>query len=252
VDMETSKDNIGELNMPLIMALTDFTEVNGPGKRALIHFQGCDLGCPGCFNPQSHPFDNKKETPVHKVIDWVKGLKEVEGITVSGGEPIQQAQYLYLILHAIRKERPDLSIGMFTGYTTKELELGKFKWKSTETGDWKRGSPELWNEIKSMLDWAVLGRYNQTVKSVNDPLRGSLNQEVIFYTNRYSEANLQPQMVEVQIDEDALVQITGFPNEQFREAYPLDGDKLVTTLSSTPKLPSTSKGNNDGEDLVCA
>jgi len=28
--------------------------VNGPGKRAVVWVQGCTLGCPGCFNPQTH------------------------------------------------------------------------------------------------------------------------------------------------------------------------------------------------------
>ena len=228
----------------LIHSKIESSVANGPGNRAVIWLQGCSLACPGCWNPETHLFDIKKETELKDIVDWVKNLKDVEGITFSGGEPFQQAQYLYLLMYAIRKERPDLTIGMFSGYSIKELEAGRFKWKSSNTADWIQGTPGLWAEIKSMLDWGVFGRYNQMVKTTKDPLRGSLNQELVFFTNKYSEKDVQPQIVEVQIDEDALVQITGFPNEEFRKEYPVEGEKLVTT-------PKSDK-SDEGEDFVCA
>ncbi|RME55891.1 MAG: 4Fe-4S cluster-binding domain-containing protein, partial [Deltaproteobacteria bacterium] len=39
------------------LRIADFlpcSEVNGPGRRAVVWVQGCSLGCPGCFNPHTH------------------------------------------------------------------------------------------------------------------------------------------------------------------------------------------------------
>jgi len=232
----------------LVYSKIDSSTANGPGNRAVLWFAGCSLGCPGCWNPDTHAFDNKKETYLSEIIDWVKGLKDVEGITFSGGEPFQQAQFLYLLCDAIRRERPDLTIGSFSGYTIKELETGKFKWKSAETGDWKAGSPELWCAIKSLLDWGVFGRYNQLVRATSDPLRGSLNQEVVFFTDKYSEKDLQPQIMEVIIDEDALTQITGFPPEKFLEEF---APSKPTTMDQLLAQHTNAKNSDDpGDNLV--
>ncbi len=34
---------------------------DGPGERVVIWFQGCDLRCPGCWNPSSHAFDRARD-----------------------------------------------------------------------------------------------------------------------------------------------------------------------------------------------
>lgn len=221
------------------------SEANGPGHRAVIHFQGCSLGCKGCWNPESHAFNERTRTSITEIQDWITSLEGVEGITFSGGEPMQQAPYLYVLLAWIRKNRPDLTIGMYTGYTKKELENGRFKWMSaTENGDWEKGSVELWNEINKHLDFAVVGRYIQSMACHDEPLRGSRNQEVLFYTDVYTAESLSPQMAEVTIGEDALIQITGYPTVEFLENM---SNKSVAT-SNKVLVPSS----NDDEDLVCA
>ena len=47
--------------------------VNGPGKRAVVWVQGCSLGCPGCFNPQTHPAAAGKNWRVDRLVKWVLG-----------------------------------------------------------------------------------------------------------------------------------------------------------------------------------
>lgn len=203
----------------LIHSLLEMSEVNGPGKRAVIWFQGCSLGCKGCWNPETHVFSTISDMDFDHVMAWIRKLKGVEGITFSGGEPMQQAPALYLLMYQIKKEFPKMTIGMFSGYSRKELEHGKFKWKSAFDADWRQGSDKLWKEINQFLDFAVLGRYNQTVPA-NEPLRSSLNQEVIFFTDAYKEKDMPPQAVEIDINnDDALVTITGFPTKGFRKDY---------------------------------
>ena len=40
----------------LIHAFVPHSRVNGPGVRAVVYFQGCNLGCAGCWNPATHSF----------------------------------------------------------------------------------------------------------------------------------------------------------------------------------------------------
>lgn len=197
--------------MALIMGQIERSEVNGPGTRAVLHFQGCDLGCKGCWNPGSHAFDTKKAADFDALKQWILDRKDVEGITFSGGEPMQQAQYLYLLADFIKTNRPNWSIMMFTGYTLKELEGGKYKWRQESDGTWVEGTALFWNEIKKHLDLIVAGRYNESKRTASLPLRGSENQEVIFLSDRYTEADLKPQEFEFNIAVDGLVKITGFP-----------------------------------------
>src|SRR5271156_4104670 len=65
--------------------------VNGPGERAVLWLQGCDLRCRGCWTPPSHAFDRTRDKPVDQLGEWILSCSGVEGVTFSGGEPFQQA-----------------------------------------------------------------------------------------------------------------------------------------------------------------
>lgn len=227
----------------LVHSKMDSSSVNGPGNRAVLWFQGCNLGCKGCWNPGTHTFHEKNRTSIGEIQDWIKGLKDVEGITFSGGEPMQQAPYLYVLVAWIREHRPDLSICMYTGYSVKELENGTFKWISAEDADWQRGSKQLWAAIKEHMDFAVTGRYIQSMACHDEPLRGSRNQEVVFYTDRYKEDNLSPQIAEISVSDDAFVQITGFPTVSFLDAI---SNSKVPNATRPVTVPDAS----DDDDLV--
>jgi anaerobic ribonucleoside-triphosphate reductase activating protein len=235
---------IGRNDTMLIHSKMDSSSVNGPGNRAVLWFQGCSLGCKGCWNPETHAFNNKKDTSVGEIQDWIAGLKDVEGITFSGGEPMQQAPYLYVLVTWIREHRPDLTIGMYTGYSKKELENGTFKWKSAEDADWVRGSKQLWQEIKKHLDFAVVGRYVESMACHDEPLRGSRNQEVLFYTTKYSEASLSQQTAEITVGEDGLIQITGYPTVEFLDAM----SKKPIPVSAAGKGAIACVKDDDDED----
>ena len=76
----------------LVHSMLRRSAVNGPGERAVIWLQGCDLGCRGCWNPYSHAFDRGRDRPVEEVGEWILSCAGIEGVTVSGGEPFQQAR----------------------------------------------------------------------------------------------------------------------------------------------------------------
>ena len=45
----------------LVHSVLPRSAVNGPGERVVVWFQGCDLRCPGCWNPSSHAFDRARD-----------------------------------------------------------------------------------------------------------------------------------------------------------------------------------------------
>jgi pyruvate-formate lyase-activating enzyme len=49
----------------LIHSMLPRSTVNGPGARAVVWLQGCDLRCPGCFNPATHAFDRDRDKPCY-------------------------------------------------------------------------------------------------------------------------------------------------------------------------------------------
>jgi hypothetical protein len=101
---------------------------------------------------------------------------------------------------------------VFSGYTVHELAHGRWYWRSPDGDAWFKGDDELFHQIRQFLDFGVFGRFCQTMACNDKPLCGSRNQEVVFFNERYSRQDLEPQGYEVNIPEDgALATITGFP-----------------------------------------
>lgn len=193
-----------------VHSLLERSEVNGPGTRAVVWVQGCSLHCSSCWNPETHP---RKAGTSHEVVDlsrWIVGaLRRVrlEGITISGGEPMEQALAILDLVEQVRTAAPQLSIGLFSGYSERELNEGHFLYFTDESAI---GRHALWSQISSHLDFAVLGRYNRHQPTSN-PLITSRNQRLKLLSRRYTVADFAPQTVEVTIDGSGLTQITGFP-----------------------------------------
>ena len=141
----------------------------GPGKRAAIWFQGCTRNCPGCMSPSSRPLNGGRKTIVEKVVNAILHLENIEGITISGGEPFLQLDALYSLVKNI-KNNSDLSIIVYTGYTINELR--------------KLNDSKVDQLINGMIDILIDGEY---VDELNDgvALRGSSNQIVHFLSERY-------------------------------------------------------------------
>ena len=186
------------------------SSVNGPGNRAVIFFQGCSLQCAGCQNPKTHKRGQGAWESMHDLVVWRQGI---EGVTFSGGEPLEQLDDgLDLLVYSIREDRPDLSIGLFTGYSEGELEAGGFQWSvgsNARAAKYKRA--EAWQWLKTRLDWAVMGRYNQLQRSMV-PMLASANQKLVLFSGRYTPADFAEQRVELIISgETGNAVITGFP-----------------------------------------
>ena len=144
------------------------SRANGPGNRAVIWVQGCTLNCPGCFNPQTHEKSGGTLRTIEELFIWICSLGDsIEGITISGGEPLQQAKPILSLLQRIKNET-HLSTFLFSGYTKSEIETFLF-----------------WQELSMCVDILLCGRYDETLK-LDHGIVSSSNQEALFLTNRYS------------------------------------------------------------------
>jgi anaerobic ribonucleoside-triphosphate reductase activating protein len=167
-----------------VHAIEPRSRANGPGTRFVVWLQGCTLGCPGCFNPSTHP------TGGREVDVTTLDLGDVDGLSLSGGEPMQQPEAALALLD--RARAGGLSTLMFSGYTLEEI----------------RALP-LGSEVLARLDVLVDGRY-VAAERLATGLRGSANQRIHLLTARYTLADVESTPVaEVRIGPTGEVVLTG-------------------------------------------
>ena len=203
--------------MPYIHGKLASSTVNGPGNRAVIWFQGCSgMNCPGCWNPDTHGYKEESFETLDSLVRWINSLGSIDGITFSGGEPMQQVDELAALVYLIKCDRPELSLGMYTGYTEEELSTSKFY--GFVGPDLIKGEAHEWEAVKRYLDFAIMGRYNKNYHTQDKPLCGSSNQQIRLFSDRYTLSDFSQQTVEIIISPDAkLVTLTGFPSKGIRE-----------------------------------
>lgn len=101
--------------------------VDGPGIRTVIFLQGCQLRCLYCHNPDTWKMDSEhsKEMTVEELIKVIKRYKvyhkETGGVTVSGGEPLLQPQFLKEFFKACKAE------GIHTALDTAGHGFGEYQ-----------------------------------------------------------------------------------------------------------------------------
>jgi anaerobic ribonucleoside-triphosphate reductase activating protein len=165
------------------------SRANGPGSRFVVWFQGCTLGCAGCFNPATHPVSAGSEEV--SVADLLARIPDgADGLSLSGGEPMQQPAPALALLQGAHAR--GLSTLMFSGYTLDEI----------------RRLP-LGPSILANLDVLIDGRYVSTDR-LAEGLRGSANQAIHLLTTRHTldEVEATP-VAEIRIDRAGGVVLTG-------------------------------------------
>ena len=85
-----------------IHSLETFGLVDGPGVRYVVFLQGCRMRCKYCHNPETWAFEGGTLYTPEALFEkayrykpyWMRGGKPNGGITVSGGEPLLQIEFL--------------------------------------------------------------------------------------------------------------------------------------------------------------
>ncbi|MEW5722301.1 MAG: 4Fe-4S single cluster domain-containing protein [Thermodesulfobacteriota bacterium] len=140
----------------------------GPGLRAVVWVAGCGRRCPGCISPEMQDPGAGRMIGTGTLARRVTGIGlPLTGLTVSGGEPLDQARSLADFLHKIRRARPKWDVLIYSGYLLTEIE------------DRIPGGPE----VLALADVLVDGPYVAEAPAVH-PLAGSGNQEVHLLSPR--------------------------------------------------------------------
>ena len=144
---------------------------NGEGIRVSLFVSGCRNRCKGCFQPETWDFNYgnefNKET-VEAIFSAVDN-PSVRGLTILGGEPMEPENQRDLLpfLRLFKSKFPSKTLWLYTGNTIEEL-----------TGV-HRTHTEYTDEILSLVDILVDGRFVEEEKSLGLRFRGSENQRVI-------------------------------------------------------------------------
>lgn len=91
-----------------IHSIQSLGALDGPGIRFVVFMQGCPLRCGCCHNPDTWSFDGGTEYTPQQIIDKAIRYKEYfgndGGITVSGGEPLCQAEFVTELFELSHKQ----------------------------------------------------------------------------------------------------------------------------------------------------
>ena len=138
----------------------------GPGRRFAIWLQGCPFSCKNCTTPEYIPFTAANWVETEKLAKIISSLDGFDGLTISGGEPLAQSMELLNLLSLVRRNRPDLSIILFTGFTLARIQQDTV-------------SLDTIKQVDVLIDGLYVDQLND-----NKGLRGSTNQRFHFITDR--------------------------------------------------------------------
>ena len=155
--------------------------VDVPGLRYPIFTQGCYHKCPGCHNPKSHDMNGGYLKDINEIIAEIDENQLLDGITLSGGEPMLQIEPLIEICKAVKYR--GLNIVIYSGFIFEQI-IKDSRMKS----------------LLEVCDMLIDGKFEQNKKSLSLLYRGSTNQRLIniqkslkyekvieYETNEYNE-----------------------------------------------------------------
>jgi anaerobic ribonucleoside-triphosphate reductase activating protein len=146
-----------------IACINQCTEAEGPEKRLAIWFQGCDIRCADCCNPELFDFKPVHILSLERVLEIIAEAKErfsIEGVTFLGGEPTLQQRLTEL---SFEIKKMGLGVILFTGKKAEEVN----------------------EELKAAVDIIIDGGFEKDKPDNSRNLIGSANQRLIFITERY-------------------------------------------------------------------
>lgn len=145
---------------------------NGVGVRVSLFVSGCTNHCEQCFQPETwdftygKPFTRQTEETLLSLL----APSYIDGLTLLGGEPFEPENQRALLpfLRRVRAQYPQKTIWSFSGFTLEELTMPGSYAHCAET-----------EEMLSLLDVLVDGRFIIAQKDISLRFRGSKNQRLI-------------------------------------------------------------------------
>ena len=145
---------------------------NGEGVRVTLFVSGCTNHCEHCFQPETWDF-GFGEPFTKEVEDKLLGMLSpvyINGLTLLGGEPFEPSNQRALVpfVKRVRETYPNKNIWAFSGFTYEELMR-----------DGSHPRCEVTDELLSLVDVLVDGRYMDALRNLSLKFRGSSNQRLI-------------------------------------------------------------------------
>jgi anaerobic ribonucleoside-triphosphate reductase activating protein len=158
-----------------VATIVDSTEAEGPGHRLALWVQGCTIRCPGCCNPEMFVADGGTARSIDEVSAHIAGVPGIEGISILGGEPFEQAEAVAELARRTRER--GLTVMVYSGYTLAELH------------EQARERPAV-QALIDATDLLVDGRYDRDRPEPAPPIGrrwlGSTNQVMHYLSAAYA------------------------------------------------------------------
>ena len=139
----------------------------GPGDRVCLWTQGCSKNCPGCISPELKPFSGQEvdDATLAQLLIRTAQAGNCRGLTVSGGDPLEQPEALARLLELVRPYFDDILV--YTGFTLEAIR--------------REGSEDA-RRCLSFIDVLIDGPYIRERNHPECTLRGSDNQIIHYLT----------------------------------------------------------------------
>lgn len=142
-----------------------FDIANGIGIRATLFVSGCTHNCKGCFSTTYQDFKYGNQWTLEASDTFLSYVKDpnVHGVTILGGEPMQQTTDTDL-LHLLQRIKAETThtIWIYSGYTFEEIIADRKKL-----------------ELLKLCDVLVEGPFVEALKDITLKFRGSTNQRIV-------------------------------------------------------------------------
>ncbi len=195
-----------------VHSFESFGTVDGPGIRFVLFLQGCPLRCKYCHNPDTWAYKDGTEYTVDevvkKILKYRTYFKNGGGVTVSGGEPLVQIDFVIELFKQLKKHQ------IHTCVDTSGIMFQKKSEKIVQK----------YEELFSVCDLFLLDLKHIDSKE-HEELTGLPNEKIIDYANFLSEKNKAVWIRHVLV-----------PGYTTNEKYLIQLRKFVETLKNVEKI----------------
>ena len=189
-----------------VAATCPATRALGPGLRAVVWVQGCVFQCPGCIAPDWIPIRPAHLVSPLKLAAELLANPAITGITISGGEPMLQAEALARLVFEARSRR-EIDVICYSGFHLEQL-------RKSPPGP---GVDDLLASIDVLIDGPYINRLND-----DRGLRGSRNQRIHYLSDRLLAQDLDgaPRKTEIMVQNGSAL-LVGVPTQRILDGFAL-------------------------------
>lgn len=219
-----------------IHSVESFGTVDGPGVRMVIFMQGCPMRCAYCHNPDTWRMNQGTLMTSEELLERFRrnsAYYRNGGITVTGGEPLSQMEFLLDLFRKAKKE--GVSTCLDTSGIVFPYRKGASGWEVAQNGvhetirEYGTYVPlEEYEELLSVTDLVLLDLKHMDAEN-HRKLTGHSNEAVFAFLEFLAERN-----VPVWIRRVAVPGHTDDPEELFRMGEYIGGFPNVKAMEVLP------------------